>query len=337
MGVMAVRDSRTLRFCAPAWVCALALALCPVAANAQVQQQGAVAALQAQDLRLASIAERILAANAPLCSETMPLAGLVLHSEDQYSGGQAGALFANGRLAIAAIVPGSPAAQAGLLAGDAITSVNGLATTALERADEAPLRDALFALLADQPAGTELVIGISRADVARTVRLQPPAGCRVLVEIITGNGLVGRSDGRVIQVSYELAALLDDDGLAVIFAHELAHAVLHHRRRLEQAGVSKGLLGEFGRNQQLNRRVEVEADRLSAHLLANAGYDPQIAPTFWNSATGRQAGGGLLRSFIYPAPTARGDLIAEEIANYLPLGRGPSWPGHLLALRDEPF
>jgi hypothetical protein len=167
--------------------------------------------------------------------------------------------------------------------------------------------------------------------------LTAPPGCRALVEIVTGEGLMGRSDGRVIQISYNLAAMLDDDGLAVTFAHELAHVVLEHRRRLETAGIDKGLLGEFGRNQQANRQVEVEADRLSAHLLANAGYDPAIAPAFWNSVTGRRAGGGLMRSFVYPSATARGDLIAREIALYLPLGRGPSWPGHLLALRDGAF
>jgi len=315
----------------------LLLTIAMLAPAAFAQEHDALAALQAQDQRLARIGERILARNSHLCTSLMPITGLVLHSADQYGADSDDARFANGRIAIAAIVPGSPADLAGLQLNDGLVSVNSQPTAALTRIDDAPLRDAAFGLIADQPVDTGLVLEIRRDAETIPIALTTIAGCRVLVEIITGSGLVGRSDGKVIQISYELASLLDDDGLAVIFAHELAHAVLHHRNRLETAGVSKGLLGEFGRNQRLNRQVEVEADRLSPHLLSNAGFDPQTAPAFWNSATGRQAGGGLLRSFIYPSPSSRGDLIAREIANYLPLRRGPSWPGHLLDMRDRPF
>jgi predicted Zn-dependent protease len=97
-----------------------------------------------------------------------------------------------------------------------------------------------------------------------------------------------------------------------------------------------GALGEFGRNQRLNRQIEVEADRISAHLLANAGYAPGTAPAFWRSRLGRRVGGGLQISATYPSAEARARLIEREIADYLGAG-GPSWPGHLLARRDMPF
>jgi predicted Zn-dependent protease len=157
------------------------------------------------------------------------------------------------------------------------------------------------------------------------------------VEIRAADSLDARSDGRVIQVNYGLALAATDAELAVVFAHELGHLVLEHRRRLEAAGVEKGFFGEFGRNQRLNRQVEVEADRISVHLLANAGYDPAIAPAFWRSKLGRRAGGGILRSSTYPSAEGRARQLEREIADFLAGGSGPSWPGHLLARRDAPF
>src|SRR5262249_45044869 len=169
-------------------------------------------------------------------------------------------------------------------------------TSTLRAEGKSPLRDSAFATLADQPAPGTLPLTIARDGAERGVALPVAAGCRALVEIRSEDGLNARSDGRVIQVDYGLAAAASDDELAVVFAHELGHLVLEHRRRLDAAGVEKGFFGEFGRNQRLNRQVEVEADRISAHLLSNAGYDPAIAPAFWRSSLGRRASGGLLHS-----------------------------------------
>jgi Zn-dependent protease with chaperone function len=266
----------------------------------------------------------------------MPLTGIVLHSRDQYQSALAGGAFANGSIAVAAIVPGSPA-SAVLEPGDAIAAIGGQRTDSFIAEGEAPLRDSAFTVLADQSQDSPIELSIARDGRESVVALDAPSGCRALVEIRSASGLNARSDGRVIQVNHGLAAAATDEELAVIFAHELGHLVLEHRRRLSSAGVDKGFFGEFGRNQRLNRQVEVEADRISAHLLANAGYDPSIAPAFWRSSLGLRAGGGLLRSSTYPSAEARADLIEREITEYLAAGAAPTWPGHLLARRDVPF
>ena len=202
---------------------------------------------------------------------------------------------------------------------------------------DAPLRDTVLAVLAEEADNPALGLTLVRDGRNFDVTVEAPAGCRALVEIKAADSLEARSDGRVIQIDYGLAAAASDAELAVVFAHELAHLVLEHRRRLEAAGVEKGFFGEFGKNQRLNRQVEVEADRMAVHLLANAGYDPAIAPSFWRTSLGRRAGGGLLRSSTYPSPEARAALIEREIADYLGGGAGPSFPGHLLSRRDAPF
>lgn len=315
----------------------LFLAAVALAQPAAAQTGEAIAVLARQDLRLATIAERMQAANRDLCRRSMPLTGLVLHSRDQYRDVDAGSAFANGPVAVAAVVPGSPAEAAGIAAGDGIAAIGGQRISVMVAHGEAPLRDTVFEALADSPADAPVAIGVVRGGEESVVALAAPSGCRALVEIRSANSLDARSDGRVIQVNYGLARAASDDELAAVFAHEFGHLVLEHRRRLEAAGVEKGFFGEFGRNQRLNRQVEVEADRIAVHLLANAGYNPAIAPAFWRATLGRRAGGGLMISTTYPSAEARAQLIEREIADYLGTGAAPSWPGHLLGRRDRPF
>ena len=301
------------------------------------EEMGALEQLVGQDVRLAAIADRLLAANRGFCRQVMPLTGMVLHSRDQYSAKVAGDAFANGPVAVAAIVPGSPADRADVRPGDGLAAIDVRRTAGIAAIGDAPLRDTVLAVLAEEADNPALGLTLVRDGRNFDVTVEAPAGCRALVEIKAADSLEARSDGRVIQIDYGLAAAASDAELAVVFAHELAHLVLEHRRRLEAAGVEKGFFGEFGKNQRLNRQVEVEADRMAVHLLANAGYDPAIAPSFWRTSLGRRAGGGLLRSSTYPSPEARAELAEREIAEFLTGRTGSSYPAHLLSLRDTPF
>ncbi len=290
-----------------------------------------------QDLRLARIADAMLIDNVRLCRTTMPVTGMILHSLDQYGDG-AEPFFANGTLSIAAVVPGSAADHAGVQANDGIASISGIPIASMKPDGDSHLREVAFFTLSGIGPDDPLELAISRDGNTREVRFEAPRGCRALVEILAASDFNARSDGRVIQVSLDFAASLSDEQLTVIVAHELAHGALEHRRRKVEAGIDNaGILRHVGRNQQVNRQAEIEADRLSAHLLANAGYDPMIAPQFWRSAEGLIAGGGSMPSFIYPTQTARAEIIEREIARYLASRRGPTWPGHLLGRRDRAF
>ncbi|WP_206435984.1 M48 family metallopeptidase [Altericroceibacterium xinjiangense] len=231
-------------------------------------------------------------------------------------------------------MPQSPAAEAGLLPDDGVIAINGASIEA-PAAGEPHLRDRAFAMLAATPAGALTRIAVKRLGESAVHQIDAPKGCRSLVEVLADDQPKARSDGRVVQVSYGFLAAESDHSVAVALAHELAHSILEHRRRLSQANVEKGFFGEFGKNRQLNRQAEVEADRLSIHLLANAGYDPAIAPAFWRSELGRRMGGGLLRSGAYPSPEHRAKQLEEEIRLYLPSGRGLSYPEHLLRMRER--
>jgi beta-barrel assembly-enhancing protease len=57
--------------------------------------------------------------------------------------------------------------------------------------------------------------------------------------------------------------------------------VLGHRARLDAANVKRGIGRSFGKSRKAILATEIEADRLSIWLLANAGYDPALALEFW--------------------------------------------------------
>jgi predicted Zn-dependent protease len=81
------------------------------------------------------------------------------------------------------------------------------------------------------------------------------------------------ADGERVRVTSGLIAfLVNDDELAAVAAHELAHNQLGHPALLD--GLKKGRAKAL-------RTTEIEADQLAIWLLANAGYDPRAAVRMW--------------------------------------------------------
>ncbi len=123
----------------------------------------------------------------------------------------------------------------------------------------------------------------------------------------------------------------NEDGLAVIMGHEIAHALAHHgaermaqqnMKRIVGAGVAMGaggmdmgaqkaVMGVFGGISQygfalpFSRKHESEADEIGLLLLARACYDPREAPKLWERM-GAQ-GGATPPEFgsTHPAPETR--------------------------------
>jgi hypothetical protein len=305
-----------------------------VVSSAGSAADDSLSALRQQDERLLRIAEPIMAGNVQLCDRTMPDLGVALQSTDQYSHGTPPPFAAP--VAFAAVLPGSAAARAGIGRDDGLLTIDGRAIAKRADLQASPLRDSALAMLVDHPAGTPLALGVVHGGERREIVLAVNQECRAQAEILAGNGTIARSDGRVVQISYGLATRASDDQLSAIFAHELAHSILHHRDRLSAADVKKGLLGEFGRNRRLNRAAEVEADLLSVHLLANAGIDPHVAPALWRSKFGQGLSGGIFHDRAHPSAEARAQALDAEIAQHIGSAR-PSYPAHLLDKRTQPL
>jgi len=310
-----------------------------IAAPAGAQQLDAAGfeALRDVDLRLAGVAQRLVTANVALCRDRQPATGAVLHAIDQYDPASRETVrrvfgFPT-PIAVEAVVPGSPAAIAGITANAGVVSVGGQAMPApTTGAATSATRDAALGLIADLPADRPTSWRLAGGTV-RTVAASP--GCRATFEVLLGPGLAASSDGRVVQLGVRFFERYTDAEIAVVVAHELAHIILRHRVRLEAAGVRWGLLAEFGRNRRLFRRTEDDADLLAVHLLRNASYDPASAPAFWR-AHGNAVGGGFFRARTHGSAGARAKAIEAEIASIPAAAPLPYLPP-VLATRDQPL
>lgn len=119
-------------------------------------------------------------------------------------------------------------------------------------------------------------------------------------------------------------------GLAVVMAHETAHALLNHSQQRMSADIIKGLgaivvelatwkkdrasreiaRAAYGAGSTLlgtlpfSRAHESEADRTGLLLMTLAGYDPEGAPVFWERMAARaEASDGALPEFLSTHPS----------------------------------
>ncbi|MBI0474363.1 PDZ domain-containing protein [Sphingomonas sp. MA1305] len=317
------------------------LAAVALAATPADDPAATFAALREVDGRMAAIAYRLTTANAALCRDRQPTPGWALHSIGQYDAplrAQAKVSFGFERpVAVEAVVPGGPAARAGIAPGDSLVAIDGqpLPDTAPPAQSSSAARDAAQAVIAGEPADRPLAVTLLRDGRTRTVTIPASPGCRSAFEVLLGNKMEASSDGRIVQIGVPFFARYTDEELAVVIGHELAHTILRHRARLDAAGVSRGLLAEVGRNGRLFRTTEDQADILGMYLIRNAGWNPQAAVRFWREHGG-EVDGGLFRSRTHPSSKARAAALEAEIAR-VPADAPTPYLPPILAEADKPL
>lgn len=309
------RSRWTARFGAlMAWLAVSAVGA-PVHASGQ---DDAVARLIELDIALASVGHRLAIGNADLCASRQALAGWVVQAIDQYGARDRDAIARRLRFAtplvITGVVPGSAADRAGLRAGDSLVSVGGKPLEAAFPDASVAATTARLAAFERQvasldPAQLIAVEVIREGGVVRT-SITASSGCASRFEMRTDSGGTARADGSMVQIGIDHVAGRTAGPLEVVVAHELAHNILVHRARLEAQGVAWGMASGLGRNVRYFRQTEVEADILSVHLLAGAGYDPESAARFWSAY--RAGPGGLFASRSHPHWRDRVATVAAE-------------------------
>jgi Zn-dependent protease with chaperone function len=270
-----------------ALIAALCLSCPALAAPAQGGDKSLLA-LQAMDRRVATIGHRLARANVDICSRTMPLSGLLVHSIDQFSDAAQPIAASTFGLAeepaLVVVVPGSAAARAGLQEGDRIVSIGGQTVPRAVRgkvgtyARIRQIEEHLLTRLEAGPVPIEYVRGGER----RSAVLAPEMGCLSRVQIQSSPKLNARADGTYAQLTTGIVGFTrSDDELALVIAHEMAHNILSHKVRLKAQKVSRGLLQSFDGSAEKIKATEAEADYLALYLLARAGFDINAAPGFW--------------------------------------------------------
>jgi predicted Zn-dependent protease len=148
--------------------------------------------------------------------------------------------------------------------------------------------------------------------------------------------------GKVVVYTGLLPVSKDENGLAVVMGHEIAHAIAQHG----EERMSQGLVTQFGgmalsaalsqkpqQTQQLfmtayglgatlgvllpySRLHESEADRIGLIFMAMAGYDPRGALVFWQRMAAQKDGGGAPPEFLSTHPSDQTRI--ENIQKIIP-------------------
>lgn len=284
----------------------------------------ALKGLQLLDHRMNAIGYRLVDASTPYCTDRTAQAGLLLHAIDQYPD-QAIARYAlgfDGPVAVNAVAPDSPGAAAGLLPGDDILTINGVkvqdiplddpavASQASEYRRIAAVTNRLEQALAEGSVTLDILRGGEQIQAMVESRLACPS--RFQIEVSDDRG--ASADGTIVSVTSRMAEyFLSDDEFAAVVAHELAHNLLKHRDRLDAQSVNRGFFGQLGKSAGRIKAAEIEADRLSVWLMANAGYDPQAAIRFW-TRYGKEYGKGIFSASTHYRWKKRVTLFEEELA-----------------------
>lgn len=274
--------------------------------------------IEALDAQLATVGHRLAVANTARCADQQWHAGFAIHHASQYARAAQTTLqpafAARTGPAVLALARGGPAERAGLRPDDLILAADGSPLPAAPRDAFATfipaeqLLDALDAAFADGRARLRLRRGGQDVDID----IVAERGCASRFQIVPGTRIRAGADGRYVQLTSAIAAFAgSDEELAALVSHELAHNILQHRRRLNAAGVDRGVLRHFGRNARLFRETEAEADRMSVHLMAAAGYSPHAALRFWQRHA--RLSGPFSLSTTHPSWDTRLAMMAAEV------------------------
>ena len=132
---------------------------------------------------------------------------------------------------------------------------------------------------------------------------------------------------------------LNDDEVAMIMGHEIAHALREHARERMGKGVATNIgagvlsqlfgLGQVGQtltnygahllNLQFGREDESEADLVGLELGARAGYDPRAGITLWQKMAAASKGAPPQWLSTHPSGTTRIADIEANLPKVMPL------------------
>ena len=272
------------------------------ATEARLQREMAFQAMLEDSMRLHKVANQILRGGVELCGDRLRRsAGLVFATVHDYPSRwrEAARTVANvGDLPrVLFTVPGSPADVAGVKAGDEIVAVGGNRVRSGSGASKQTAR----LLKAAATGSFTLTLARPRSE---NITITPDHVCDYRVVLGKGDDINAAADGsRIIVARGMMRFVGDDDELAMVVAHELAHNTMDHidkKRGNVVAGMLVGAIfdvfaaaggidtgGVFtdagaraGKN-AYSKEFEAEADYVGLYVLERSGFRIEKAPNLW--------------------------------------------------------
>ncbi|MGN7613286.1 M48 family metalloprotease [Magnetococcales bacterium HHB-1] len=243
-----------------------------------------------KEKRLTRIGFKIKTANAPLCDDRIQGAiGAKFTVASQFKEDYRQALketeAIGSGLQARIIVPGSPADHAGLMVGDKIIAVNG---TNIQK-DGANGMDSLISALNTL---STIQLTIERKNSTFPITVNPVSACSFPIVYLIDDGINAFADGKRLSVTAGMMRFLkNDDELAWVLSHEMAHSVM--------------------RIYVMGHKGEFMADYLGAYFTARAGYDLSAATDYWRRMAAEDpASIGEQSTGVHPSTAIR--IVAIE-------------------------
>lgn len=324
-----------------------ALAACtppPSGGSAGVAAEGSVAAhnvvlrqLLAQQARLWDVSYPLLNRGTELCPDrTRANFGFQAWTRwdigSQYQIASMSVYGLDDQLRVVHVLRDSPAAEAGLRAGDVIEKIGWHEIPPGKRAGTAVQQ----ILDREASVGAPVEFHLRRGQERHTIKMVPRLQCDVALILTESDHINAFFDGRNVYVTDGLARFIGEDPeLAAVIAHVLAHAMLAHvgektstdevverlealrgaalheetRDRLQEAGITPGA-------RPYTLAQEIQADRLALELMSRAGYPLDAVPEAWRRYAAVERGAVLLRDF-HPVTPERLEAI-EDLVSWEP-------------------
>jgi len=256
--------------------------------------------------RVNDIAFRIEVANQDLCAARRAVTGLRFDAKDEYDVKirdiAAEAIGLGEGVSIPYLPVGSPAASAGLLAGDQLVSVNGEAAPTGKNASAKVSRRVREIL--DKAPEQPLTVVVRRGGEDRTFAITPTLACAYEVIVDDGKDVNAFADGKAIHIQRSIIKVANsDEELALVISHELAHNGQKHieakKANVRMAGLggllldgvaaaggvdTGGFFTKTGVRMGANHasvEFEQEADYVGIYYLARADYAIEGVEDFW--------------------------------------------------------
>lgn len=257
--------------------------------------------IRSLDERVQTVSWRLATANTEFCGANVgPVLGAEFWSAASFDAKArrfATAAFGlTDQPSVAHVVPGSPAAQAGLRTGQEIVAVGDVPLP--------PGAEGLKVFAAEtEKAGKQrkvtLRLTVRDASGQRAVAIESVPACRFSVGLAADASVNAATDGSNIVVTTGLLSFARNDSeLAIVIGHEIAHNILRHPEAMRSEAVADvvglaldamiaaatGLTGprpgRLGMAQRSAGR-EAEADYVGTYFAARAGYDTRNIEQIW--------------------------------------------------------
>ena len=297
------------------------------AREAQLQQELFLVGILNGISRARTVYDPLIRANANLCpNAAKKYVGAAFFHVDQfpaeYRVAAGNILGSRNRVVIWDTFSGSPAHNAGLRPGDVVLAINGSEVVGLLS----------FQKLIEEAVllGSSVDIIISRDGASRSTKFTPVQSCDYGIAVSPSAQLNAWADGESVVITMGMLEFLqNEDELALVLGHELAHNVLRHIEKTEAnlavGALIGGMLGAFLGLETFDvgaqvgagvfsQKFESEADYAGVYFAARAGFDVSRVANVWRRLALRNPESIDRAGTTHPSSAIRFAAIEQTVA-----------------------